>query len=40
MNSTPPAARAIASLVFGAVCPMNWPTRSSRVTVCTRGARM
>ena len=32
MNSTPPIARLRTSLVFGAVWPMNWPTRSSRVT--------
>src|SRR5947209_5408105 len=32
MNSTPPIARFSTSRVFGAVCPMYWPTRSSRVT--------
>src|SRR5918997_2587813 len=32
MKSTPPYAFFRASLVFGAVCPTYWPTRSSRVT--------
>ena len=32
MNSTPPIARFSISLVLGAVWPMYWPTRSSRVT--------
>src|ERR1700722_13755069 len=32
MKSTPPMARLSTSLVFGAVWPMYWPTRSSRVT--------
>jgi hypothetical protein len=32
MNSTPPIARFSTSLVLGAVWPMYWPTRSSRVT--------
>src|SRR5258706_13550693 len=32
MNSTPPIALFRTSLVFGAVWPMYWPTRSSRVT--------
>ena len=32
MNSTPPIAFFRISLVFGAVWPMYWPTRSSRVT--------
>ena len=32
MNSTPPIAFVTTALVFGAVWPMNWPNRSSRVT--------
>ena len=32
MNSTPPIAFFSTSLVFGAVWPIYWPTRSSRVT--------
>ena len=36
MNRTPPNARLRTSLVFGAVCPTYWPTRSSRVTATTR----
>ena len=39
MNSTPPIARLSTSLVFGAVCPTYWPTRSSRVTA-TRCPRL
>ncbi len=34
MNSTPPIARSSTRLVFGAVCPMYSPTRSSRIA-CT-----
>src|ERR1700712_844894 len=33
MNRTPPRALPTISLVFGAVCPTYWPTRSSRVAV-------
>src|SRR6266481_645426 len=32
MNRPPPIARLSTSRVFGAVCPMYCPTRSSRVT--------
>ena len=32
MNSTPPIAFFRISLVLGAVWPMYWPTKSSRVT--------
>ena len=35
MNSTPPIAFFSTSLVFGAVCPIYCPTRSSRDTVTT-----
>src|ERR1700751_4131981 len=35
MNSTPPIAFFSISFVFGAVCPIYWPTRSSRVTLMT-----